>query len=261
VSRIEHLAEGITLYLGDCREILPTLGKVDAVVTSPPYNMGDHPSSNSGHAKSLWRADKLPEGYGVHTDAMPLAEYEIWQRNLLSLLWASLSPKGAIFFNHKPRPRNRELWIPLRLNPNLPLRQIIIWARGGGFNFSHCHFVPTHEWIMIFAKYEFEFKSRGATSCGDIWYIPASPDSEHPAPFPVELALRCIEPTNCQLIADPFMGSGTTGVAAVKLGRKFIGIEIEPKYFDIACRRIQDAIDRPDMFIEKPKAAKQEAML
>jgi DNA modification methylase len=64
-----------------------------------------------------------------------------------------------------------------------------------------------------------------------------------------------------QTILDPFMGSGTTGVAAVKLGRKFIGIEIEPKYFDIACRRISDALARPDLFIEAPKPLKQEAMI
>ncbi|MPZ58454.1 MAG: hypothetical protein GEU91_18570 [Rhizobiales bacterium] len=65
---------------------------------------------------------------------------------------------------------------------------------------------------------------------------------------------------NGETILDPFMGSGTTGVAAVKLGRKFIGIEIEPKYFDIACRRISEALKQPDMFIERPKPAVQEAM-
>jgi site-specific DNA-methyltransferase (adenine-specific)/modification methylase len=70
----------------------------------------------------------------------------------------------------------------------------------------------------------------------------------------------CLEWIEARTILDPFMGSGTTGVAAVKLGRRFIGIEIEPKYFDIACRRIQDAIDRPDMFIERPKPAKQESL-
>jgi site-specific DNA-methyltransferase (adenine-specific) len=57
------------------------------------------------------------------------------------------------------------------------------------------------------------------------------------------------------------MGSGTTGVAAVKLGRKFTGIEIEPKYFDVACRRISDALARPDLFVEPPKPAKQESFL
>ena len=60
-----------------------------------------------------------------------------------------------------------------------------------------------------------------------------------------------------KLVLDPFMGSGTTGVACVKLGRKFIGIELEPKYFDIACRRIEDAYKQPDMFIERPKKAEQ----
>jgi DNA modification methylase len=60
---------------------------------------------------------------------------------------------------------------------------------------------------------------------------------------------------------DPFMGSGTTGVACVKLGRKFVGIEIEPKYFDIACKRISEALKQPDFFVEKPKPAKQEALL
>ena len=66
--------------------------------------------------------------------------------------------------------------------------------------------------------------------------------------------------SGAETILDPFMGSGTTGVAAVKLGRKFIGIEIEPKYFDIACRRISEALKQPDMFIEKPKPAVQEAL-
>lgn len=70
-----------------------------------------------------------------------------------------------------------------------------------------------------------------------------------------------IERTKGRIILDPFMGSGTTGVAAVKLGRKFIGIEIEERYFDIACKRIQAALDAPDMFIEAPKPAKQEVLL
>ena len=80
----------------------------------------------------------------------------------------------------------------------------------------------------------------------------------HPAPMPFGLAHDHIRTWTIdgQTVLDPFMGSGTTGVACVKLGRKFIGIEIEPRYFDIACKRIQAAYDQPDMFIEaaKPKA-------
>jgi site-specific DNA-methyltransferase (adenine-specific) len=261
-QRVEHLAEGVTLYLGDCREILPTLGKVDAVVTSPPYNLGNVPATSIrakfGHAKSLWKAAAIGEGYGIHTDDMPLDDYIAWQQEILSACWAQLSETGAIFYNHKPRPRSREIWLPTQLvPPGLPIRQIIIWKRNAGFNFSPCHFMPTHEWVILIAKPAFELRSRGASGVGDVWDFPALPDTEHPAPFPLQLPLNAIEPIDAQTILDPFMGSGTTGVAAVKLGRKFIGIEIEPKYFGIACKRIQAALDAPDMFIEKPKPVEQ----
>jgi site-specific DNA-methyltransferase (adenine-specific) len=99
------------------------------------------------------------------------------------------------------------------------------------------------------------------------WWIVANPyngeTAGHPAPMPFTLVSDHIETWTKQgsIVADPFMGSGTTGVAAVKLGRKFIGIEIEPKYFDIACKRIQAALDAPDLFIEAPKPAKQEELL
>ena len=75
----------------------------------------------------------------------------------------------------------------------------------------------------------------------------------HPTQKPVPLMKWCIERTGAETILDPFMGSGTTGVACAKLGRTFIGIEIEPKYFDIACRRIEAAMNQPDLFIEQPK--------
>lgn len=258
-GRVERIGDA-TLYLGDCLEILPTLGKVDAVVTSPPYNMGEHPSSNMGHAKSLWRGAALADGYGVHSDAMPFDEYRAWQQKLLTAMWEILPENGCIFYNHKPRPRERELWTPLDLSGALTVRQIIIWARGGGFNFSHCHFMPTHEWIVLFAKRGFELKSRGASGIGDVWYIPAKPDGEHPAPFPLEVPTRAIDSIEHETILDPFMGSGTTGVACVNLGRKFIGIEIEPKYFDIACRRIEEAYRQPRLFAEPKPQPKQEAM-
>lgn len=81
---------------------------------------------------------------------------------------------------------------------------------------------------------------------------------DHPSPKPINYMMQLVERVtrDGETILDPFMGSGTTGVAAVKLGRKFIGIEIVPKYFDIACKRIQAALDAPDVFIEAPKPAK-----
>jgi DNA modification methylase len=84
---------------------------------------------------------------------------------------------------------------------------------------------------------------------------------EHPTQKPVTVMKWCLGFfPDAQTILDPFMGAGTTGVAAVNLGRKFIGIELDQKYFDISCRRISDALDRPDFFIEKPLPLKQMQM-
>jgi DNA modification methylase len=86
---------------------------------------------------------------------------------------------------------------------------------------------------------------------------------EHPTQKPVEVMKWCIEqlPPGCASILDPFMGAGTTGVAAVKLGRQFFGIERVPKFFEVSCRRVSEALKQPDMFIERPALPKQEVML
>ena len=92
-------------------------------------------------------------------------------------------------------------------------------------------------------------------SDGDVWAVEHSRErNNHNAAFPVEIAKRCIHASGraADTILDPFMGSGTTGVACAKLGRNFIGIEIEPRYFDIACKRIEDAYRQGDMFVERP---------
>lgn len=279
MSRVETLAEGVTLYLGDCREIIPSVGEVDTVITSPPYNMGvsagggfsskfvrnhGHYDPAGGYRKrgggGKWTGGDLADGYGAHDDAMPWKEYEDWQRLIVSLCWAQLSDDGAIFYNHKPRPQSCEVWLPLALNPGLPLRQIIIWARAGGINFAPTHYVPTHEWVLVMAKPDFRLRDKAASGVGDLWYIPQESGTAHPAPFPLELPKRIIQTSGAKVILDPFLGSGTTGIAAVRLGCKFSGIEIEPRWFDLACRRIQAAIDAPDLFIENPKPAKQETM-
>lgn len=82
----------------------------------------------------------------------------------------------------------------------------------------------------------------------------------HPTQKPTAVMEWCVQRLDAETILDPFMGSGTTGVACAKLGRKFIGIEIEPKYFDIACERIRKAYDQPDFFVERPAPATQEKL-
>lgn len=245
--------ESVTLYHGDCGDVLPTIeaGSVDLVFTSPPYNLGvttgggfplghyaaDAPlSKRGGHGK--WSGGALAAGYGAYLDAMPPADYEAWQRSILTECWRTLSDSGAIFYNHKPRVQGGELWTPLSLNPGLPVRQIIVWARAGGVNFSPAFYVPTHEWIVVFAKPAFRLKSKGASGVGDVWSVSQEANPDHPAPFPESLPLRAIETTPSRVVLDPFAGIGTTLTAAKRLGRKAIGIELNEHYCEVAARRL-----------------------
>lgn len=234
----------VVLYHGDCLDVLPTLPVVDLMFTSPPYNLGVTSGGGFGHGtnwKGKWKAaaleDGLSNGYTSHDDAMPLEEYEEWQRTVLTACWARLSNRGAIFYNHKPRVQYGTLWTPFRVNPNLPVRQVIVWARAGGINFAPTHYCPTHEWIMVFAKPDFRLKSKGASGVGDVWRVHQEP-SDHPAPFPVGLPAMAIETTGPSLVLDPFAGSGTTLRAAKDAGVRAIGIEVSERYCEMAVRRL-----------------------
>lgn len=241
-----------TLYLGDCAEIIPSLGPIDLVVTSPPFNLGGAPWEHLGNWKqgdSAGGRSKWKNGsdagagiqYGKHDDSMPWDEYVEWQRGILTLLWDVLSDKGAIFYNHKPRVIGAKLWTPFELIPTcVVVRQIVVWSRPGGLNFNPPAFVPTHEWIMLLAKPSFRLKSKGVSGLGDVWRM--TPDrNDHPAPFPEALPGNALEATDAPVVLDSFMGSGTTGVACAKAGRCFVGIEKDPYWFDFSCERIDQA--------------------
>lgn len=239
-----------TLYLGDCRDILPEMadGSAGMCFTSPPYNLGegmeDKGGLRVGNSGSKWGDRKLREGYGEYADNMPYADYAEWQRATLTELWRICS--GAIFYNHKPRVVKRQVRLPFFCD--LPLRQVIIWDRASGFNAMAGAFAPMCEWILLYAKPDWSLRDKAASMFGDVWRIPPSADPDHPASFPVALPERAIEACIDRVILDPFMGSGTTGVACANLGRSFIGIERDPKYFDIACRRIEDSQRQIRMF-------------
>lgn len=236
---------GITIYHGDCWDVLPSLPLADLIFTSPPYNLGVTTGGGFPKNHGKWRAavDGLGSGYGVYNDARPSVEYEWWQRETLSRCWARLTDTGAIFYNHKPRVQNRETWLPLVLNPGLPLRQIIVWARAGGMNYAPTHYVPTHEWIMVFAKPDWRLKSKAASGIGDVWRVSQEP-SDHPAPFPLRLPAFAIESTSPRLVIDPFMGSGTTLRAAKDAGVHAIGVDISERYCEMAVKRLgQEVLD------------------
>lgn len=242
-----------TLYRADCLEALPHVGEFDIAVTSPPYNLGSAPWPRLGHWKpgnkagaggrAKWKGGAdggIGIVYGQHADTMDWGDYVAWQRAVLTAVWAGLSASGAIFYNHKPRVIGTKLWTPLELlPPEVELRQIITWARPGGMNYSPASFMSTSEWIMLLAKPAFRLRSRGVSGLGDVWSMRPAIGSDHPAPFPLELPAKAIEATDSSVVFDPFMGSGTTAIAALRAGRKFIGIELDARFFDMACARIE----------------------
>ncbi len=221
-DRIEQIGD-CTLYLGDCLEILPTLGKVDAVVTDPPYGTGCAP--RGGKRAGTLDLDGTPilpwdtlrnEWMNALDPRVPLAVF--CHPATAPIVGASMLSDGMLFYvksNPSPFGTSVEACVTRGLSRRAPQHIEAYNAFNGQLH-------PTQKPLEVM-----EFVCRRAPG---------------------------------HTILDPFMGSGTTGVACAKLGRKFIGIEIEPKYFDIACRRIEEAYRQPDMFVETPKKAEQLAM-
>ncbi len=247
------------LINADCLSVLPTLGPVDAVVTSPPYNqLGSRlPAKASGmHAESQWVSNTKAVGYA---DDMPEDEYQSWLLEVMAQCASVCVDGGSIFINHKCRWRDTVLlhpvdWIKIR---GARLRQEIIWMRAGSTTLNARMFAPSEErilwWISGTGKWKW---NQEAASFLSVWDISQDnlPDG-HPCPFPVEIPRRCITGTTDMgdTVLDPFMGSGTTGVACSRLGRHFIGIEIEPRYFNIACERIRREYDQLKLFPPEEK--------
>jgi site-specific DNA-methyltransferase (adenine-specific) len=215
-----------TLYLGDCREILPTLGRVDAVVTDPPYGVGvDYESfDDSQENLAALAAEWLPL-------AIETAKRVVFTPGIKSLfLYPRPDHTGAIYY---PAGNGANCWGFTCWQPVLYYGKCPYLANGKGSRPDSFHAFD------------------GAEKNG------------HPCPKPIGQMLKLVERATLpgETVLDPFMGSGTTGVACAKLGRKFIGIEIEPKYFDIACRRIEQAYAQPDMFVTPPAKPVQEALI
>ena len=210
--RVEHIGDA-TLYLGDCRDVLPTLGKVDAVVTDPPYGIGYAAQPIVGKGKRASNHEKM-----AWDDSVP------------------------------------DLTIVLRA-----ARSHIIW---GG---NYYPLPPSRGWLSWFkpdappsmSNFELAWTSIDRT-CRQISQSIAATNAErvgHATQKPINVMRWCLGfVPDAQTILDPFMGSGTTGVACAHEGRRFIGIEREPAYFDIACKRIAAAYAQPRLFAPSPPA-------
>lgn len=235
--RVEIIAEGVTLYLGDSREIVPTLGRIDAVITDPPYglNLGDRNDKRGGRHGLAKRA------YESYDDTM-----ENYLAKVVPTVKESLSiaSRGAVFSNNN-----------LHELPKPDAIGGVYLPAGQG---RHCWGFNSFSPIALYGTApRLNLGSRPSA----IESTEAASPNGHPCPKPLGWMMWLVDHASSlgETVLDPFMGSGTTGVASVKLGRKFIGIEIEPKYFNISCKCISDALKQPDMFIERPRPAKQEA--
>lgn len=231
----------VQLYLGDCLEVLPTIRSVDCVFTSPPYNCGK-----------------------AYEEDMPLKVYWEWIESVTHICVNTISQNGSLCVNHANWMGSRQdrVYIPDELCPILsryiPFRDHVVWDKGPASGAAWGNFPDSpriraqHENIYI---HNSGIKHAGSDISwaewsrftSSIWRVSPNVDlSIHPAMMPIEIPKRITllyTPVGGTVL-DPFMGSGTTGVAAVNHGRRFIGIELNPEYFEIAKRRIMEAMGK-----------------
>ena len=235
-----NICNGV-LYHGDCIEVMRSLPaeSVRLVVTSPPYNIRN--SSGGGMHPGVsgkWPNAELQHGYNSeYDDSMPHEEYVKWQRKCLMEMMRLLKDDGAIFYNHKWRVQNGLMQDRSDIVDGFPVRQIIIWQRSGGINFNDGYFVPDYEVIYLIAKPKFKLLPK-KNGYGCVWRIHQETNNPHPAPMPLKIASRCIESVSNGLILDPFMGSGTTAIAAEMARCEWIGIEKIESFVDMSEDRI-----------------------
>lgn len=227
-----------TLYLGDCMEVLTKLpNKVHAVITDPPYSDKTHINAKSnaggkGGVKAIdfkaidFKAiDDLLSACALLCDGWVIANMD-W-RHIAKLEFSPNSFYELIRFG---------VWVKTNPMPQISADR------------------PANGWDGIAYLYPKGKKKEwfGGGSHGN-WIGPVITNGDHPTGKPIDMVLQWVDrfTAHTQTVLDPFMGSGTTGFAAIKRGRKFIGIEREPKYFEIACRRIEQAVKQGKLFDEK----------
>lgn len=222
----------LDLRMGDCLEVmsgLPTRS-FDAIITDPPYSINTK-SDGSGKIS--------PWGDAVNA-AFWYTEWIGSCRRILKdngCLWTFLSWRSYVTF------------YKASCNLGWPIESVLVWEKGfmgaGGLRGLR----PSYELVALWAMPGFAIPDRGVP---DVWNVKASTTKPtgHPAEKPLALMQKLIEVTPCQNVLDPFMGSGTTGVAAAMLGKDFTGIEIDEGFFNMAKARIENANNQPGLFDE-----------
>lgn len=255
-----------TMYCGDCANVLPLVGSADVTITSPPYNMRTR--IRNGQYTEREKSEHFSKKYEFFHDALPIETYYDLHKTLLAKF---LAKTVLVFINVQIVTGSKEAWFRIIGDYAKYLKDIIIWDKGSGQPAMHNAVINrSYELILAFEQHSeagraFSKSHFQRGEMPDIFRIGRGTVEKvdgHSAVFPIDLPRKLINGWTmpADTILDPFMGSGTTGVACAKMGRKFIGIEIEPKYFDIACKRIEEAYKQPDMFVEPAVIPDQETM-
>lgn len=231
-----------TLYNADCREVLPLIPAVDVIVTDPPYGIAYVTSHRHvSDAPAMLKDD----------DCAPI--------DTVAMMLAKLKDTGAIYLC--TRQDVAEQWRIAIAESGGTLKTAIVWDKlnhtAGDLEGDY----GAQTELIIFA-HKGRHKLRGGRDV-NLWRIPRPVFGNHPTPKPVDLMGRAIRNSSDLggTVLDPFMGEGPTGVACVKMGRKFIGIEYEPAYFESACKRIEAAYSQPDMFVEAAAPKPTQALM
>jgi len=243
-ERVEVIG-GAVMVQGDCRDVLPVLPKVDAVVTDPPYILSDSgPGDSHQFGKSLRKFDSdayksIVSGFdfefvfdAIEKLCQPFNLFCFCSNKQISSLMSYLEAKGCS-------------------------STLLVWHKVNAAPFANGVWRGDIEYC-IHARGKGAVFVGGAQEKKRVSEFPLVQDDAHPTVKPLPLMRKYVGICSytAQTILDPFMGSGTTGVAAGQMGRQFIGIEKEPKYFEIACKRIEEAQKQGDMFIEQPAQPK-----
>lgn len=231
--------------LGDCLEVMRTIetDSVDCIVTSPPYNKkGLIGKVNPGN--QVWK--KFNIDYESYGDDLSEKDYHIWMIEVLNEMKRIIKPTGSIFFNHKLRRHKNKLHLPTDFisKSDLNVYQLIVWNRLSSPNIRKDVLLPCTEHIYWLTKGKPNvFKDNlDKKFQSEVWEINADRNTKHPAPFPKQLVENCILLTTEKdnLVLDPFLGSGTSAIVSKKLGRNFIGIEIDEKYLELSKSELND---------------------
>lgn len=221
----------VELHLGDCLEVMKSMPdkSVDAVITDPPYGLNTKSSYNGAKGKINPWADLINSAYW----------YSAWMRECLRIA----KPDGCMwaFLNW----RSLTTYQKASFDIESPIESLLVWDKEWIGPGGQRGLRPSYELVALFTNQDFAIEDRGIPDIRRCMWASQKPN--HPAEKPVDLLawLILISTGEGDTVFDPFMGSGSTGVAAVKQGRKFLGIETNPDYFKIAERRIKEAQMQP----------------